>query len=352
MAASKPYRRQRANGTGTAYKRGSTWTASYTYDWTVDGKPRKRTKGGFRTKREALDYIPALKAVSTPPPSDLVTLYEVFTKWVPYYSDRITPVTMSGMKAAMRWLEPVQDTPISKLTIDELQDAVDACPRGKRTRENIKYLLGCLYRYAMARRLTDADIAQYIYCGKENARTREPFTAGQIERIRLAIGDFFGAEYVYCLIYTGFRPNEMLSLKREAYDPRERTLTGGFKTEAGTNRIITLSPKIAPIVRDLAARAQPFIFPDRKGRMYTDHTFRNEIFYPLLDYLSIQPLPDKDHPAKYVPYSCRHTFAQLMKNAAGSDTDKAGLMGHAHPSMTKYYQAPDLESKRRITDQL
>ena len=348
----KPYRRTRGNGMGTAYRRGRTWTASYCYGWTQDGKPMKKTKGGFPTKREALEYIPALRAIcEADNPSDL-TLRETFDRWMPTYEDRISPTTMDGMKAAMKYLVQLEDIPMARLTIDDLQDAVDACPRGKRTRENIKYLLGRLYLYTTARKITDRDLAQFIYCGKEDARTRDPFTPEQVELIRGAVGSFFGAEYVLCLIYTGFRPNEMLSLTRAAYDPIEKTLTGGFKTEAGTNRVITLSPKIAPIVRQLVADAKPYIFPDRRGKMLDDAHFRKEIFYPLLAHLGIQPLPDRDHPAKFVPYSCRHTFAQMMKNAVGADTDKAGLMGHAHPSMTKYYQAPDLDSKRAITDQL
>lgn len=39
-----------------------------------------------------------------------------------------------------------------------------------------------------------------------------------------------------------------------------------------------------------------------------------------------------------------------MKNVAGSDTDKAALMGHADASMTKYYQSADYESLKAITD--
>ena len=53
-----------------------------------------------------------------------------------------------------------------------------------------------------------------------------------------------------------------------------------------------------------------------------------------------------------VPYSCRHTFANLLKNVKGSDTDKAALIGHSDASMTKYYQSPDYDSLRAIIDSL
>ena len=74
-----------------------------------------------------------------------------------------------------------------------------------------------------------------------------------------------------------------------------------------------------------------------------DKMFRDVAFNPLMEAIGIKGR---------VPYSCRHTFANLMKNVKGSDTDKAALIGHADASMTKYYQSPDYDSLRNITDNL
>ena len=52
--------KSRGNGTGTVYRRGKTWTAAKTLGYYVseDKLHREvRTKGGFKTKREALEYI-------------------------------------------------------------------------------------------------------------------------------------------------------------------------------------------------------------------------------------------------------------------------------------------------------
>lgn len=344
----KPYRRLRGNGQGTAYKRGRTWTAVYIYTW-IEGKPQKRTKGGFKTKRAALDYIPVLKAKKTRAGSN-ITFGKLFEEWVPFYTPRIVESTMKGLKSAFKWFADIANVAVVELTIDDLQDCVDACPRGKRTRENMKYLATQLYKYAEARKILHGNIAEFIYCGKENGGTRPPFTTEQIEMIRKAIGTEFGADYVYCMIYTGFRPNEMLQLTRDSYDAEHDCLVGGFKTEAGRDRSVTISPKIADIVHALIEKADPWIFPNEDGDILTGDAFREDVFYPLLEQLGIQPIPDKDHPATWKPYSCRHTFANLMKNVAGSDTDKAALMGHADASMTKYYQSADYESLKAITD--
>ena len=65
----KPVRKTktRGNGTGTAYKRGKYWEAQYTKGYKINEKTGKiiaikKRKSCFKTKKEALDYIPILAA--------------------------------------------------------------------------------------------------------------------------------------------------------------------------------------------------------------------------------------------------------------------------------------------------
>ena len=57
--------RTRPNGAGSAYQRGKYWTAQVVVGWRVGednrARPVYRTRGGFRTKRDALDYCVVLK---------------------------------------------------------------------------------------------------------------------------------------------------------------------------------------------------------------------------------------------------------------------------------------------------
>ena len=135
----------------------------------------------------------------------------------------------------------------------------------------------------------------------------------------------------------------MLSLKKDAYIKDKNSLIGGFKTEAGTNRAVPVSAKIKPILDERMASESEYIFPRQDGTMMDDEHFRKYCFVPLMNALGIEGK---------VPYSCRHTFANLLKNVKGSDTDKAALIGHSDASMTKYYQSPDYESLQTIIDGL
>ena len=75
-------KRTRGNGTGTAFKRGKTWTAQYTKYMFRDenGRLVRRyaTKGGFSTKRDALEYIATLKAGEN---RRVTTFLELYQTW-------------------------------------------------------------------------------------------------------------------------------------------------------------------------------------------------------------------------------------------------------------------------------
>ena len=152
------------------------------------------------------------------------------------------------------------------------------------------------------------------------------------------------------MCYLGFRPSELLMLDVLDYDRAAKTLTGGAKTEAGKNRIVTISPKIQPIIDRLAGgKTSGPLFCDKQGKQFKYERFRDAVFYPTLAAIGIDnPIENKRH--KYSPHSCRHTFATLMKRVPGPDKDKQELIGHTSPEMLRYYQDVNLDDLRKITD--
>lgn len=334
-------KRRRGNGEGTVYKRGNTYAICVTKY--IDGKRIKKTKSGFATKKAALEYASKLD-FSQRAVRDDISLSALFERWKPYYEPRVGKTTMQGHEAAYKWVSDLHSYPFAQLMTDDWQDCVNECPRGKRTKENIKALAMALYKYAISIRIVDHNYAQYIWCGNEAEGTYPPISMEELETIRKAIGSIPYAEYIYALCYTGFRPTAFLSLKPEHYDREHKCLIGGIKTAAGIDRIVTVSPKIESIIEQRIAAGGEYLFPNlATGEKLTAERFRNDVFNPLMERLGIQGK---------VPYSCRHTFSNLLKNVAGSDTDKAALMGHADASMTKYYQTADYESLKAITDAL
>lgn len=156
-----------------------------------------------------------------------------------------------------------------------------------------------------------------------------------------------------CQCYLGFRPSELLALDAKDYDRKERAFTGGAKTDAGRDRVVTVSPKIQPIidrlVRDKIA-GPVFCGPD--GAALSIKQYR-AMFYEVLDACGIEnPLdgPKGAQRHRYTPHSCRHTYATLMKRVPGADKDKLELMGHTSNEMLRHYQDVSLDDLRRVTD--
>lgn len=341
----------RGNGTGSVYKRGNTWVAAVTLGYRAEDGAQKRVvlkKCGFRTKKEALEYLPTLKGQQKREKD--ITWQQLYDLWLPTH--RAGKSTINCYKAAMRYFSSVDFSKLKDIEIDDLQECLDDCPKGKRTRENMKALAGLLYKYAVPRGYASLNLAQYLIVSGESSVSRSSFSAEQLEQIHRAVGVIPYADYIYCMCYLGFRPSEFLALDVKNYDRQNKTLTGGAKTEAGKNRIVTISPKIQPIIDRLTCdRIAGALFCNSNGAEFTYNNFRDAVFYPVLDQVGIDnPMENGRH--KLSPHTCRHTFATLMKNVDAAEKDKMELIGHASAEMLRYYQDVDLEDLRAITNSL
>ena len=339
--SAKARTKSRGNGTGTVFRRGKTWTARVTVGWRFENGRKiqvYRTKGGFPSKTSAENYCSILKT-DDGIPRITDTFQQVYERWKTAYEPRISPTTMATYKAAWKYFADVYHRQIVDLTVSELQRCIDSCGKGRSTLNDMKTVCSLVYRYAIVNRLVNDNPAQFLYVATKKKGTRPAFTMDELKKIEDAVGRLPYADYVLFMCYTGFRPNEMLSLKKDAYDSAHNALIGGFKTEAGRNRTVPVHAKLQGVLQERMAFQSDWLFPKKDGTMMDDEHFRKYCFNPLMDALGI---------TDRVPYSCRHTFANLLKNVRGSDTDKAALIGHSDASMTKYYQSPDYESLTKI----
>lgn len=343
--------KSRGNGTGSVYKRGNTWVAAVTLGYRAEDGAQKRVvlkKCGFNTKKSALEYLPVLKGQQKREKD--ITWRQLYDLWLPTH--RAGKSTINCYKAAVRYFSSVDFSKLKDIEIDDLQECLDDCPKGKRTRENMKALAGLLYKYAVPRGYASLNLAQYLIVSGESSASRSSFSAEQLEQIRRAVGGVPYADYIYCMCYLGFRPSEFLALDVKDYDRKNKTLTGGAKTEAGKNRIVTISPKIQPIIDRLTRdRIAGALFCNSNGSEFSYNNFRDAVFYPVLEQIGIDnPMENGRH--KLSPHTCRHTFATLMKNVDAAEKDKMELIGHASAEMLRYYQDVDLEDLRAITNSL
>lgn len=366
-------RRRRANGEGNVYQPPGckTYTARIVvaYVATPNGlRPKYARKGGFKTKRDALEYIPTLRAEAHQAEKDApqirhgvdytqITFKELYDKLIAREEKRITKSTLDCYKAAYKYYADVYHLPFRELNTEDWQICVDDCPKGIRTKENMKALGTKLYKLAAELRVfglsTSTDFATLVWLDREDKESRQPFALDDVSKLKAAVTNGVPyANYILAMCYTGFRPSEFLALKRDAYDPAKNTLRGGAKTDAGKNRIVPVHPLIKAFVAERYLSGSSYLFPDPQGLPFKLNVFRSKYFYRALSLANIQPEPQDNEKPRLTPYSCRHTFATSMKNIKGSPRDKAALMGHTSYEMTLHYQHEDYESLRDIVEQI
>lgn len=349
--------KSRGNGQGSVYKSSSDkWIAQKVLGYWVDekGKLHRMTKRKtFTKKKDALTWLVEVEK-ETEQKKD-VTFKELYDAWFPTHNG--TKSTLDGYKAAMKWFKPCWFISMRDITVDDLQAAVDECPKGKRTKENMRAMCGLVYKYGIPRKCIpdNLNLAQYLKINAEDTSEKEALPTDAVELIRAAVGKVPGADYVYAQCYLGFRPSEFLALDAINYNRKEKAFVGGAKTEAGTDRTVTVSPKITAIVDRLVKdkiSGPVFCAPD--GSALNIKAYR-QMFYDVLDAVGIEnPVITEQSTSrhKYTPHSCRHTFATLMKRVEGADKDKLALIGHTSDTMLRHYQSVDYEDLRKITDAL
>lgn len=351
--------RRRANGEGTAYKRGKKWTSlirvkTVMPDGTVARVPY--TKGGFATRREALLYLPELaKSIKQPHDANVyadISFAQLYEKLMERHALRVGKSTLYCYRAAYKYFSDIHHMKFADLNTEDWQLCIDDCPHGTRTRENMKALGTLMYGYAQELRVIDRNFAAFVWIDRTGSESRLPFTLDEVAEIKAAAARGVPyAAWVLSLCYSGFRPGEFLTLPRGAFDPVAKTLRGGAKTDAGKNRIVPVHPVIMPYISERYLSGTPLLFQREDGAMPTAY-FREKCFYPLLDQLGIQPIPSPNEKPGRTPYSCRHTFATLIKSVDGALKDKAALMGHTSYEMTLHYQHEDLISLRNIINNI
>ncbi len=359
---------KRPNGTGNAYKRGSTWTARVVHHYikvvSEDGekklKPVWKTKGGFKSKRDAINYLPTLYEDT---PSNHMhparTFEENFDAWKAKYESRVGKSTMSGYKSAFKHFKPLHPIKIDRISTTDLQQCVDDCKFGKRIHQLMKVVAGLVFKYAIDDKQIVLNAAANIWVGNGETKHIEPLTDEEVQKIWDSGLEY--SDYVVAMCYLGHRPVELFGFKKDDLrcDTNEKTgektyyLLGGAKTEAGKTRAVTIPPKVLPI---LLARQETdgtdWLFPrvnkDKDGNTVYDQMpvgyFSKFIWKPMMEKIGI---------VGKVPYATRHTYANKMKAVAGDEKDKAGLMGHATYDITReHYQTTTLSEKKAITDQI
>ena len=311
-ATKKSRTKSRGNGTGTAFKRGSTWTAQVVMKYEdlppfdennpENALPRKkitRSKGGFKTRDEALRYCQILK--NGPQKPALAPMLSEY--WETFKNGQYEALSVSKKQAyrtAWKKLDAIKNTRIDQLTVADLQDLVAKKCSSYYTARDVRTLLTALFRIAAAEGYANKDLPGFIQLPQLEETEQTPFSEVEQKALwkQYESGDLRAAVPLL-MIYTGMMPGEAQRLRVDQIDIEGRRIHGaGMKTKVRKNTDIVLADDIVPLVQDLIDHAQPsgYIWKRNEDLWYSE-------YHAALKAAGVRDLP---------PYSCRHTTATAL----------------------------------------
>ena len=298
---------KRGNGQGTAYKRGNKWEGQRPGYQFVDenGLHRVRPrKGGFATKREALEWA-ATKSVKPEHSPKMIELWELYKE-----NDlpKLSANRQTAYKIARKRIESVMGMEIHLVSLETLQGLVNACGTHYKARD-VKTVLSKLYEKALASNnpAVNKNLARFIVLPDLNEKEATPFTADEVKRFWELFdkGDYF-AGYILLMCYTGMMPAELLSCKKSMVDLEKCEIFGcGAKTKSRKKSAIVFPEILRPVVESLLNSKGSKLLHVNKDNFYKE-------YYACLERAGVR---------KLVPYSCRHTY--------GTEAVKLGV----HPAI-------------------
>ncbi len=322
--ASERKPKKRGNGQGSAYKRGRTWEAQY-QRYTPIGRIRER-KGGFATKKEALDYIASIGTGAAKKHGH--TLADFHKAWDESYRPSLSDSKQTAYKIAWEKIKqyPAIVTDIVDVQIENLQEMVDG--RTYYPAHDIKVLLSHLYKRACAQGIVLTNLSDYIVLPKLEEAEAQPFTEDEIQKLWKHYGTDRWTGYILLMIYTGMMPGELLKCEKAMIDLPGRQIVGcGLKTKKRKKTPIVLRDLIIPVIQDLMTINDGDMLLGMKKNDFYDR------YAEVIKAAGCRPLP---------AYSCRHTTGTL-----GADIPPAILkeiMRHTKISTTEKYMHPDTKA--------
>ena len=333
-------KRTRGNGMGSAYKRGKHWEAQYTRGTRVNPKSGKiianrKRKGGFSTKKEALEYMPILAAKTTVK-KETATLAKLWDNYSENAMLKLSKSKQTAYKIAYNKIRnyyavDIVNAPVNELTIDVLQNMVKTVAPTYYPSRDIKNLLSHLYKRAVAQQDVTVSLASFIELPEHEEEITNPFNESDLIKLweDYGQGSKFTA-YILLMIYSGMMPGELFAAEKSMINWERQYILGcGLKTKKRRETPIVIADFIIPVLEEICVNAKTEKLLDIDENKFYDK------FHETLGRCDIE---DRK------PYACRHTTATALSLGNIAPSIIQEVMRHTKFDTTKRYIHRDIDT--------
>lgn len=316
----------------------------------------------FKTYNEA--YSALMKYHESP--YDLeqnITVREVYERWLKrkYDTDpgRYSHESKAGMMRAWKYCQSIENIIMSELRVKHIkfcmENGISEVRGVQKTPDSsmqilIKQLMNQLFDYAIEYDIVSINYARNMVMPKdvmkEAKKTNQghiPYTPEEMNVFWNYVGKNIIADLVIVQCYTGWRPQELITLTTADTNIIDWTFYGGMKTDAGKNRTVPIHSKIKEIVRTaydkaLAAGSKYLFYRTDKSNRIISISYKWFLihYYDFLEKHKISSV--------HRPHDGRTHFVTQAKKYNVDEYAIKKIVGHTITDLTeKVYTKRDLE---------
>lgn len=270
--------------------------------------------------------------------STSITMNELFYKWLGEH-DVANPRSLRNIKYAWAYCEQIYNVEVQAIRAKHITklfsqpyktedgEKIFATPS---TVSKLKSTLNQLCAYAMKSDLMTRNYAKETQISNEHdEKHHKAFTDSEMN-ILWANSDNKFVAMILIQCYMGWRPSELLTIKRENVNLDEMYVVGGSKTKAGINRIVPIHSRIQPLFMRFwnASTDSEWLFTSqlKNGNRLSYSGYRDD-FSAVLDRYGL----DRDH----LPHDCRKQFVTMAKDAKMDEYALKRIVGHSITDITE-----------------
>ncbi len=295
--------------------------------------------GYYTTRSEAMIALADYNKDPYDLDSSKITFKEVYEKWSdeklilkddehPY---GISQSNINGYKAAWKLCKKIEDMRFVDVKLSHLQMVVDESGKNHPTLRKLKVLFGQLFEYAVIHGIItkERNIVEYVdisKSGNPNALDRKPFTKKEVQTVWKWKDSSEYVQVILMLIYSGVRISELLDLKKENVNLKEKWFDIiDSKTKSGIRKV-PIADKVFQYFEYWYNKNEcEYLLSTPEGEHFLYRNYYDSYWKPLMDQMGMN----------HLPHDTRHTCISFLTAAEVDERFIKKIVGHKGQGVTE-----------------
>lgn len=329
-------------------------------DYTDDGKVIYKTIGYYPKYEDAITALVDYHRNPNEFEND-ITFGEVYKRWSEQKFCKISHSNIKAYEAAFKTCSELQELPIKDIKISQIQKVIDKSGKNHPTLRKIKTLLSQMYDFAVFNEIISKDkhTIEFLDIGERTKSSLHyKFNKNEIDLLWLWSNKNEYVQVILMLIYTGVRPGELFSLKKENVDLEEES----FYIMKGKNpsaiRKVPIYKKTLPFFEHWMQKDGEYLITQLNGKRFnfdTNHRQFIETYWePVLSDIGIlEYKAETGEKKKHLPHDTRHTFTSMWQEKQLNEAYRRRIQGHSGKGIgEQVYTHLDFESLKAEINKL